>query len=144
MISTAAHIEVDRAIGDVFAFITDTTKTPLWQTGVIRIDGPPGMREGAVYEMETHFLGRINKSRFEVLENDGKGTTRAHSIRGPLKFETTQRCEETPLGRTRVTLEVKIDAGLVYKLAEPALESITKTLLEADLKTLKVVIEATL
>jgi hypothetical protein len=143
MITASASIEINRRRADVFGFVTDTANTQLWQSGVIRMDGPKGMPVGSVYVMESQFLGQRQISRVEVTENDGGSLTRARSTRGPLKFETIQHFRAMKRGGTLVTISARIDAGAVFKLAEPALQSITETILEADLKTLKVVLEAT-
>jgi hypothetical protein len=143
MIVASASIEIKRPRIEVFDFVANHDNTPLWQAGVIQIAGPSGMTVGATYEVQMHFLGRAQRSTFEVLENDGLSYTKAHSTRGPLKYETTQRFEELSSRRTRISINVRIDAGSVFKLAEPALHSITLTVLEANLKTLKILLEST-
>jgi carbon monoxide dehydrogenase subunit G len=141
MITTSSSIEVKRPRREVFAFVTDQTQFPLWHSGVISVEGDNGMRPGGVYSIEMQYLGRRSVSKVEVLENNGLSVTRARSVRGPLHFDTTTELDELAPTRTRVTMRVRIDAGMIYKLAEPALESITNAILEADLKTLKALLE---
>jgi hypothetical protein len=69
------------------------------------------------------------------------GFTRARTVRGPVKFETTYELSEAGTARTLLKVCVKIDAGNVYKLAEPALQSISHTILETDIKLLKAILE---
>src|SRR5437868_4209289 len=103
MIVASASIEIKRPLIEVFDFVANHDNTPLWQAGVIQIAGPSGMTVGATYEAQMHFLGRAQRSTFEVLENDGLSYTKAHSTRGPLKYETTQRFEELSSRRTRIS-----------------------------------------
>jgi carbon monoxide dehydrogenase subunit G len=116
-------------------------KTMLWHGGVLSVRADHGMAANSTGEMHMHFLGRNFETRFEVKENDGVSRTVMISSHGPLRYVTTQVLHETAPNLTRVTVRVQIDAGAVFKLAEPALESIANTIMIADLNTLKAVLE---
>jgi carbon monoxide dehydrogenase subunit G len=141
MIHTTSEIEIERTRPDVFAFMMDPEKTMLWHGGVLRVRADNGMAAGSTGEMQMHFLGRNFESRFEVTENDGVGRTVMTSRHGPLRYVTTQILEDVSPSSTVVKIRVQIDAGTVFKLAEPALESIANSIMESDLNMLKAVLE---
>ena len=141
MISVFVTEEIGRPRGEVFDFVNDPSKVPLWQPSVISAEGIPGMPEGSEIVFDTQFLGRRSKMVIVIVENDGKSLTRSRSVRGPVKFETIYAFKEISPERTRVEVRVQIDAGMVYKLAEPALQSISRTIVESDLKLAKAILE---
>jgi carbon monoxide dehydrogenase subunit G len=142
MILTTSQIEITLPRQQVFNFIVDPSKSTLWHAGVIDISADRSMAENSSGEITMQILGRRIESRFSVLENDGIGFTKVHSNHGPITYETTQILEELAPRLTRVTIQTKIDAGTVFRLAEPALESIANSMMESDLKTLKAVLES--
>jgi hypothetical protein len=142
MITTASSVTIDRPQGEVFAFICDPTKAALWHVGVTSFNALDGMPADSQGELTMVIMGRQLHSTFVILENDGAGRTRSRSSQGPIRYETTQLIESTGPNVSRLTIYTRIDAGTVFKLAEPALESIASYHMELDLKTLKAILEA--
>lgn len=126
----------------VFAFVCDPVKAPVWHTGVSKFEATPGLPAGSQGELTMTIMGRVLRSTFVMVENDGHGMTKSRSSQGPIGYETTQLVEPLPAGTTRVRVLTRIDAGMVFKLAEPALESIANYYMEMDLKTLKTILES--
>jgi hypothetical protein len=126
---------------EVFDFMANPDKSPLWHAGILGISAEQGMAANTSGEMTMQLLGRRIESRFKVVENDGTSFMKVHSNRGPIRYETTHVLESIEPRVTKVTMHTKIDAGTVFRLAEPALESIANSMMESDLKTLKAVLE---
>ena len=142
MISFYYSLEIDCPRNQVFAFVTNPAKVPLWQPSVLKAQGPTGMPAGSILIFDTQFLGRRSRMTIEMLENDGRTTTKGRSVRGPVKFETTYEFEELSEKRMRLSARIRIDAGTVYKLAEPALHAVSQAIIETDFKMLKAVLES--
>ncbi|HUD11516.1 MAG TPA: SRPBCC family protein [Candidatus Saccharimonadia bacterium] len=141
MIITSSQIDIAVPREQVFEFMVDPAKFKLWHANVLEVTTTSGMDTGSTGAMEMQILGRRIESSFKIEENDGVGLTRVHSSHGPLKYWTTQVLEQKSPQLTRVNIYIKIDAGSVFMLAEPALESIANSTMESDLKTLKAVLE---
>lgn len=144
MVSTLTKVEIDRPADEVFAFVTDPANATLWQAGTLEVTGEPGMPAGSTGEIVLMAVGRKLTMRYEVLENDGHQYMRSKSRQGPIQFETQQQVERLSATRSRLTVQTKIDAGHVFRLAESALESIASARMEADMAALKVLMEARL
>jgi hypothetical protein len=144
MVKSVSEIEISCPAHEVFEFISDPAKARVWHTEILEIDGVTGMPEGSTGTMVTMVVGREIKSRYIVVENDGSKLTRVRSTQGPLNFETAQMVTRLGPRLTRVRIETRIDAGSIFRLAEPALESVTRGRINADLLTLKAVLESDL
>lgn len=140
MVTTSYTTDINVPMARVFEYTNDPAKMPEW-SNILRCEGEPGMPMGSVVTVETQFLGRRSVFKVEMIENDGHSRTKGRTIRGPVKFETTHQFVELTPKSCRFTTTVTIEVGTVYKLAEPALESITHTIIESDTKTLKTIME---
>jgi hypothetical protein len=140
MVHTHVEIKIARPVAEVFKYITTPEKMLQWQSTLVDFEAEPGLPVGSTGMAVTQVLGQRIISRFEVLENDGRGIYRVKSRQGPLQYSTTQQVVAVPEG-SLVIHESIIDAGTVFKLAEGALESIAKAHFESDLTTLKALLE---
>ena len=141
MVTSVSSIQIKRPAEEVFEFITDPGKARVWHIETVGIEGAKGMPVGSTGVVITRVMGQDVESRFEVVENDGKSVTVARSIQGPLKFETKQIVLPVAGGGVVVRIETRIDAGMIFRLAEPVVETLLRTSIEADLHTLKAVLE---
>jgi hypothetical protein len=141
MVRTRVSITIARPPQQVFPYFIDPAKMLLWQSSLVDLQAEPGLPVGSTGMAVTQILGQRMLSRFEVLENDGRGFYAAKSAQGPLQYRTTQTVEAIA-GGSRVTNVTDIDAGTIFKLAEGALESIARARFESDLKTLKALLES--
>src|SRR6266567_1784284 len=118
MVKTFSHTQIKRPASEVFEFITDPAKALMWHLEILKIDGLKGMPAGSVGTMGTVVIGRRVTSRYGVVENDGVSFTRTRSAQGPLRFETEQRVVSSG-GSVTVSIQTRIDAGTIFRLAEP-------------------------
>jgi carbon monoxide dehydrogenase subunit G len=140
MIRTQSQVAIAKPPEEVFEFITDPSKSLLWQSTLVEVTGNPGLPIGSTGVIVSNVLGQRVTSRFTVIENDGRSYFHAKSSQGPLEFHTHVSVRPNRIG-TMVVYETTIDAGRVYRLAETALQSIAKARFDADLTTLKAVLE---
>ncbi|HUD11749.1 MAG TPA: SRPBCC family protein [Candidatus Saccharimonadia bacterium] len=144
MITTSSVVAIKRPSREVFAFVCDPARAPQWHTGVTHFRATNGLPAGSEGELTMVIMGRQLHSTFVILENDGTETTKSRSVQGPIRYETTQRVESVSSSSCRVSIHTRIDAGTVFMLAEPALESIARYYADMDLQTLKTILEASL
>jgi carbon monoxide dehydrogenase subunit G len=110
-------IEIARTPEDVFAYLTDVSNLPAWQTGVRSAT----LRDGRVEETRS-LLGRELRTSLEVVERDEPRLFTLRALDSPVPF--TVRHELAPTnGGTRLTVTAEGDvpgfaAGLLARRAE--------------------------
>ncbi len=143
MATIETSIVIERPIGDVFAFATDTDKVALWAGPVTEAEqtseGPVGV--GTTWTQVNQLLGRRFESIYEVTEYEPNSKYSAKSVSGPVPIEEHLSFEEVE-GGTRVNLGAEVDAAGFFKLATPILTRIISRQVESDVGTLKDLLEA--
>jgi uncharacterized protein YndB with AHSA1/START domain len=111
-------MEIARTPEDVFAYLTDVSNLPAWQTGVTSATE----RDGRIEESRSLF-GKNVHTTFEIAEREEPSLFTLRALDGPLRL--TVRHELTPTdGGTRLTVTAEGDvpggfaAGLLAKGAE--------------------------
>jgi uncharacterized protein YndB with AHSA1/START domain len=134
--------EIKRPVEEVFAYATDPAKAPEWRSGVLecRADPPGAMRVGSKIHTVLRFLGRRIEGTAEVTEfvPDKKLVQRTNS---PFPLELIYLAEPTADG-TKVTVGAVGEPGGFFKVAESVLVRIVKKQGQAELETLKKLLEA--
>jgi ligand-binding SRPBCC domain-containing protein len=140
MVTTSLHVDIRRPLEEVFHYLMDPQNYLVWQSGVLEIQASNGMAAGSVLSFVALGLGQKYKMQAVVTENDQHSSFTVVAHQGPITFESTYRLRPVPTG-TRVELHMKIDPGVVFRLAQSALQSISDSRYEADLKSLKAILE---
>jgi carbon monoxide dehydrogenase subunit G len=137
-------ILIQRPPDDVFDFVTDPTKTALWQTTVdeSRQVTPGPMAVGTRTTDVRRFLGRRIESQWEVVEHDPPRRSAVRGVSGPIPFTGTYTLEPVEGGATRFTSSVELDAHGFFKLAEPIFAGIARREVRSNLGHLKDLLEA--
>ena len=134
--------EIKAPVEKVFAYVTDFRKNAEWQEGVIEStqtpDGPTG--PGTKFKTVRTFLGQKLEASGEVTEFDLNKKFAFKSTSGPIKFSLMQTFEAAS-GGTKVQLEVQMEAGGFFKLAEGALAGNLKKNFEDQAAKLKAKLE---
>jgi uncharacterized protein YndB with AHSA1/START domain len=134
---------IQRPVGEVFAFATDTEKVALWAGPVTEAkqtsEGSVGV--GATWTQVTQLLGRRFESTYEVTEYEPNSRYSAKSTSGPVPIEE-HLSFETVEGGTKVNLRAEVEATGFFKLAAPILTRIISRQVENDVGTLKDLLEA--
>jgi carbon monoxide dehydrogenase subunit G len=110
-------IEIARPPQDVFAYLTDPSNLPAWQSGVKRATE----RDGRIEESRT-LLGRELQTKLEIVEQEEPRLFTLRALDSPVPF--TVRHELVPVdGGTRLTVTAEgnvpgFAAGLLARQAE--------------------------
>jgi uncharacterized membrane protein len=136
-------IVIDRPVAEVWDFVHDLTKDPLWQTTLVEsrplTEGP--MRVGTRWAEVRKFLGVRIEVTLEVTEYEPTSRSAIKAVSGPIPLSGGYRLE--PLdGSTRFTVTGELDAHGLFKLAEPVFARMVGRELEANLGHLKDLLEA--
>jgi uncharacterized membrane protein len=141
MIRVENSVSVDRPVEEVFAYATDVSNLPQWQTSALeaKIDGP--MQPGATGTVVRKFLGRRVESSVRIDEYEPSRKFALHSTSGPVEFHIHQTYEPEGKG-ARVTVVMEGEAGGFFKLAEPLVERALRREIEGNFATLKDIVES--
>jgi carbon monoxide dehydrogenase subunit G len=143
MIREQADTHIDRPVDVVFAYITDIGRFPEWSTVVqeatITSSGP--LAVGSTFRTTAHFLGRRFQTDNVVTVYDPPHTFAGKVTSGPVQYEvtTTLRAED---GGTNVTWAIEGEAAGFFRVAEPLLARLGRRQIEAQVGTLKDLLEA--
>ena len=141
MVKFEVAVEINRPIDEVFAYLDDPSKTPEWNSIVeeARPSETP-VRRGTTISSRARFLGRKIESTFEVVEHvpNKKVVQRTEK---PFPFTITNVFEAEGKG-TRVKAVFEGEPGGFFKVGEPILARIAKKQFQAQLDTMKELLEA--
>lgn len=98
-------VEIARTAEDVFAYLTDVSNLPAWQSGVRRAQiedaGPP--RAGARIRESRNALGRELDTTLEIVEYEPPRLFTLRALNSPVPFTVRHELEEEG-GRTMLTV----------------------------------------
>jgi Polyketide cyclase / dehydrase and lipid transport len=128
-------------VHEVFAYATDVSKVPEWQTSALeaRVDGT--MQPGATGAIVRKFLGRRMESSVQFDEYEPPRKFALHATSGPVRFRVQQTYEPTGEG-ARITVVMEGEPGGFFKLAEPLVQRAIHREMEANFATLKDILES--
>ena len=141
MVKFEVAVEINRPVDEVFAYMTDPTKTPEWNSIVeeARPSETP-VRRGTTISTRARFLGRKLELPFEVVEHIPDKTFVQRTDK-PFPFTLTTVFEAAGKG-TRVKQVFEGEPGGFFKVGEPILARIAKKQNQALLDTVKELLEA--
>ena len=110
-------IEIARTPEDVFAYLTDVSNLPVWQSGV----KSAALRDGRIEESRS-LLGRDLKTTLEVVAREEPRLFTLRAVDSPVPFTVRHELEPAD-GGTRLTVTAEGDvpgfaAGLLARRAE--------------------------
>ncbi len=136
-------IEIARTPEDVFAYLTDVSNLPAWQSGVrgatIEGGGPP--RVGARIRESRHMLGRELTTTLEVTEYDAPRLFSLRALDSPVPFVVRHELEAHDEG-TRLTVAGVGDAGLLPGFATGIMARRAEKQFRKDFERLKRLLES--
>ncbi len=122
----------------LYAALTDLSRYPLWNSGMISVKPQVNMHEGLLFKSTSIVLGQKNHSVVEVVKLDPDKTIEIKSQSGAIPF--VARYDLASLGdqscEVMCVLEFEI-TGITLKFALPVIQSMAKARLTGDLETLK-------
>jgi uncharacterized protein YndB with AHSA1/START domain len=136
---------IDRPIEEVFAFVTDPDNDPLWHASTLEAqqtsEGAVGL--GATYRVVLKFLGRQIETTYEITEYEPPTKHCVRITSGPIPAVGCLLLEPTDDGSTRFTQTLdRGELGFFFRLAEPLVRRAINRQSEADLATLKDLLES--
>ena len=137
-------VVIERPVEEVFAFVTDPNNDPLWQSTSLETEqtseGPVDV--GTTFRNTSKFLGRRIDSTYEVTENDPPNKQCVRITSGPIPGEGCYLYEPADGGSTRFTQNFEAEVGGFFRLAEPLVARAIRRQMEADMATLKDLLES--
>jgi uncharacterized protein YndB with AHSA1/START domain len=143
MAPIATSVEIARSPEDVFAYITDVSRHPEWQEGLVsatvETDGPVGVGSRVVHRRKIGFGTVATTSEITTFEPPRLLAFRG--LDGPIRAEGTQRVE--PAGqRSRVSFEMEMQGHGLGVLMLPIARRQATRQVSASHENLKRILEA--
>lgn len=143
MIREEASTEINRPIDEVFAYVSQVERFPEWSAAVqdakMTSSGPLGV--GSTFRTTAQFLGRRFETDNVVTAYEPSRRFAGKATSGPLQFEVTVTLQPVD-GRTRVTWAIEGEPAGFFRVAEPVLAHVGRRQIEAQVGTLKDLLEA--
>ena len=139
MIEIEVTIEVDRPPEEVFAYWSDWTNNPRWQSGMERCTwtSEPPLRVGSTYDQEARFLGRPVRSSFEVVEYEPDRRVRIRTTKSTLPLDITREVEPLPGGGTALHATIRGAPPGLLRLFDPLTRRMVARNVHADYARLR-------
>jgi uncharacterized protein YndB with AHSA1/START domain len=141
MLRVETSVQINRPVTEVFNYMADPTKWPEWNS-IVEESRPSEtpLRVGTKIHQRAKFLGRKIESTFEVLEYEPNKRL-VNQTSDPFLTKITSTFEPEG-GGTRVGAVIEGEPGGFFKLGEPILARIAKKQFQAQLDTVKELLEA--
>ena len=136
-------IEVARKPEDVFAYLTNVSNLPAWQSGVhtAQIEDAGAPRIGARIRESRHMLGRELNMTLEITEYDAPRVFSLRALESPVPFIVRHELEPHE-GGTLLTVTAVGDAGLLPGFAAGIMARRAEKQFKKDFERLKRLLEA--
>jgi uncharacterized membrane protein len=143
MIKVEDSIVINRPIEEVFAYISDLSNAPEWQTGLleVRMTTPEPSGVGTRYTFVRKFLGRRLEASNEFTQYEPNQVVTFITTSGSVAVEASYLFEETPEG-TNVTCQMEMQPGGFSRLAEPLIAASVRREMSAEFGYLKDLLES--
>jgi uncharacterized protein YndB with AHSA1/START domain len=136
-------VAIDRPVEDVFAYLTDASNLPQWQSTLVEMkpetEGP--MRVGKRLFETRRFLGRRIESTLEVTEYEPSRRWALRVVQGPVPYRVDHRLEPSN-GGTTLSWVGEGEPGRFFKMAKPLVARQAERQFRADFATLKGILES--
>jgi uncharacterized membrane protein len=136
-------VTVARPADEAFAWLSDFTKAPQWQSGVVEahFTSAPPLRLGSTYTQRSRFLSRDIVFNFEIIGYEPGRRIEFQTVSGTFPVHIERWVEPVAAGAIIHAL-IRGDASGLYRLAAPVLDRLTQRQIEGDYQRLKQVLEA--
>jgi carbon monoxide dehydrogenase subunit G len=136
-------IEVARTPEDVFAYLTNVSNLPAWQSGVhtAQIEDAGAPRVGARVRESRHMLGRELNTTLEITEYEAPRVFALRALDSPVPFVVRHELAAHD-GGTLLTVTGVGDAGLLPGFASGIMARRAEKQFRKDFERLKKLLEA--
>jgi carbon monoxide dehydrogenase subunit G len=129
-------VDIDRSPEDVYAYLTDVSNLPMWQSGV-----HSARREGSQIHESRHMLGRELHTTLEIEEEDPPRLFALRAVNSPVPFSVRHELEPSG-GGTRLTVTGEGDAGMLPGFAAGIMARRAEKQFRKDFERLKRLLES--
>jgi carbon monoxide dehydrogenase subunit G len=129
-------IDIDRSPEEVYAFLTDVSNLPSWQSGV-----HSARREGSQIHESRHMLGRELNTTLEIEEEEPPRVFALRALNSPVPFSVRHELEPSG-GGTRLTVTGEGDAGMLPGFAAGIMARRAEKQFRKDFERLKRLLES--
>ena len=127
MARTEHTVVVERPPDEVFAFLTDLSNVPEWQSGAVEV---------------LRFLGRRIEATIQVTEYEPARRFSIKTLSGPIPFQVQHMLEPSGAGGTKLSVTLEGEPGGFFRLAEGLVMRNAQRQVQNDFATLKRMVEA--
>jgi uncharacterized membrane protein len=145
MARTEHTVVVERPPDEVFAFLTDVSSVPEWQSGAVEVrqlEPEPSVGVGTKYVQVLKFLGRQFEATIEVTEYEPGRRFSIKTLSGPVPFQVQHTLEPSNGEGTKLRVTLEGEPGGLFKIAEPIVMRNAQRQVANDFATLKRLVEA--
>ncbi len=138
-----AGIEIERPAAEVFEYIADFERNPLWQGGMkaCRWTSEPPLRVGSTYDQQAAFLGRRIESSFVVTALEPGASITIETTESTFPIKVTRAVEPRGDDNCYVSATVEGGPGGVFVLLGPVMRFMVQRSVRGDYRRLKQVLE---
>ena len=134
-------VQIARAPEEVFAYLTDISNLPSWQSGVNSVSLEGELSTGKRYRESRHIFGRNLQTTIEVEEYVPPRLFALRALDSPVPFRVRHELQASD-GGTRVTVTGEADAGNVPGFAARIMAKRARKQFQKDFERLKRLLES--
>ena len=140
MFTVLRSIEIKRPVEEVYAFVSDASKIPLWRKDILASTGPARVSVGTEFVETINFMGRKNFA-MKVVALEPNCREVIENIAGPgVRPVQTFTFEPSALG-TSFIVSVTVRTFGLFRLMEPMMPKMIAKNWEGYLRDLKQILE---
>jgi uncharacterized protein YndB with AHSA1/START domain len=144
MITTNVSVQIDRPVGEVFAFVADPANFPLWAGALVkesRQTSPGPVGAGTTFTQMNVLMGRRFVSRMRIVTYEPPHRYEYATTAGPIRFAGHYTFAPANGGTRFTSLDESEPPGLLRYL-QPLLQPLAQRQIARNLSRLKAVLEA--
>lgn len=140
---TEQSTTIQRPVDQVFQFLANPENFPIWAASVLKAEvAGTSLGVGTQFNQEVKVLGRQAMIPSEIIAYEPPYLFGWRSTGGPAPATMHFTTESSDSG-TKVTMVQDVETGNLFKLAGPLMANFARRQNEADLTTLKDLLEST-
>jgi uncharacterized protein YndB with AHSA1/START domain len=133
-------VEIARTAEEVFAYLTDVSKLPEWQTSAVSAESDGTVREGTRIRERRKFAGRDVRTELEVVAYEPPMRFDVKSRAGPVSFAIRHTLEPRN-GGTHLAVDVNVKVGAMLRIAAAGPLKVAEREFRSDFQRLKEILE---
>ena len=133
-------IEIARPPEDVFAYLTDVSNLPAWQSSARAAEADGGIRRGTRIREQRTFMGRDVKTEVEVTGYEFPERFDLRSLSGPVSYEIRHDLKRAGAG-TRLHVRADVKVGAMMRIAAQGPLKMAEREFRSDFERLKTILE---